>query len=126
MNLRARLYRRWMREVSYKRPGYRLDWSDEHGLAIVIDTFDADDEAEIIEQTHSFGYPTEGISRKEFHDWVFHCLILQSLHEVGEFLMIDGRRLYHPHKDSLDVLSEAFGHLTLDRFAETARMRNVR
>jgi hypothetical protein len=121
----AILYRRWLRDIDFQRPLYSLRWDDEHGLCVVIETIDPDaligQQLEPIEQTHSFGYPERCISRKDFYQWVFHCLVLQSLHEVGEFFMVKGARPFHPHKESLDKLADIVGDIRIAEFAPTVK-----
>src|SRR5438445_6840225 len=97
MSVRANLYKRWLRDVSYQRPGYRLNWSDEHGLEISVDTYDSDNPPEVIEQTHAFGYPSEDVNKAEFMDWLAQRILLQSYHEVAEFFQVYGSRWFHPH-----------------------------
>lgn len=46
---------------------------------------------------HMFELPAPVMERREFARWAFACLLKAEMHELGEFLAVDGFRPFFPH-----------------------------
>lgn len=42
--------------------------------------------------------PSHTVYRHEFLDWVRQCLKDMACHEVDEFIIVDGKRMFDPHQ----------------------------
>lgn len=82
--------------------GYRFTFrrQDEDNFAILEifsynpDTFNP---SEMRYTRHEFIVPVATYNKQAWTRWVFDCIVKMEMHEITEWFMVDGKRVYAPH-----------------------------